>query len=152
VFAFGLPLAAQEDLPAGKGKETLENTCTECHGLDKVLSALRSRERWQAIAAEMRSKGATMSDPEMETLVEYLSLNFGTVESGGSRSKPVEKINVNRSTARELETALQLTPREAAAVIRYRQAKGPFKEWGDLRKVPGLDQVKIEGKKDQITF
>src|SRR5438876_12148179 len=32
-FGFGLPLAAQDDLPNGKGKETLENTCSECHGL-----------------------------------------------------------------------------------------------------------------------
>ena len=141
-LGWGLPLAAQDDLPEGKGKETLENTCSECHGLDKVLSALRSRERWRTIAIEMRSKGATMSDSELDTLVEYLFQYFGTVE----------KINVNKATAKELETALQLTVREAAAVVRYREAKGLFKEWRDLTKVDGIDKAKIEMKKDLLTF
>lgn len=137
-----LPLTAQDDLPEAKGKETLENTCTECHGLDKVLSALRSRERWRTIAIEMRSKGATMSDSELNTLVEYLFQYFGTVE----------KINVNTAAAKELETVLELTAREAAAMVRYREAKGPFKEWRDLTKVNGVDKAKIEAKKDRLTF
>ena len=151
-LGWGLPLVAQDDLPDGKGKETLENTCTECHGLDKVLSALRSRERWRTIAVEMRSKGATMSDPEMDTLVEYLFQYFGTVESTGPKTKPIEKINVNQAAAKELETVLQLTASEAAAVVRYRKAKGPFKEWRDLTKVAGLDKAKIEAKRNQLTF
>jgi competence ComEA-like helix-hairpin-helix protein len=149
---WGLPLTAQDDLPDGKGKETLENTCSECHGLDKVLSALRSRERWRTIAIEMRSKGATMSDSELDTLVEYLFQYFGAVESADPKAKPIEKINVNKAAAKELETALQLTPREAAAVVRYREAKGLFKEWRDLTKVDGIDKAKIEAKKDQLTF
>ena len=141
-FGFGLPLMAQDDLPNGKGKETLENTCSECHGLDRILSALRSRERWRAIAVDMRSKGATMSDSEMDTLVEYLSQYFGAIE----------KVNVNKASAKELEIALQLTAREAAALVRYREAKGHFKEWRDLTKVAGLNKAKIEAKRDQITF
>ena len=142
LFGFGLPLTAQDDLPDGKGKETLENTCSECHGLDKVLSALRSRERWRAIAIEMRTKGATMSDSELDTLVEYLSQYFGAVE----------KVNVNKASAKELEIALQLTAREAAALVRYREVKGLFKEWRDLTKVNGVDKAKIAAKRDQITF
>ena len=142
LLGWGLPLAAQDDLPDAKGKETLENTCAECHGLDRVLSALRSRERWRAIAIEMRSKGATMSDAELDTLVEYLSQYFGAVE----------KINVNKASAKELEIALQLTAREAAAVVRYREAKGPFKEWRDLTRVGGVNKAKIETRKDQLIF
>jgi competence ComEA-like helix-hairpin-helix protein len=47
---------------------------------------------------------------------------------------------------------LQLTATESAAVIRYREANGPFKEWRDLTKVDGIDKSKIEAKKDQLTF
>ena len=79
-------LAAQDDLPDGKGKETLENTCTECHGLDKVLAKLRTERQWRDIAVQMRSKGATMTDDELKTLVEYLSQNFGAVEAPKSTS------------------------------------------------------------------
>src|SRR4051812_737417 len=48
-----LALAAaigQDDLPPGKGKETLENPCTECHGLDRVLARLRTAVQWRDVA------------------------------------------------------------------------------------------------------
>ena len=154
VLALCLPIAAQDDLPEGKGKETLENICTECHGLDKILSQFRSRERWRAIAVAMRSKGATMSDSELNALVDYLFQHFGTVET--SEAKPEagerEKINVNKAAAKELATVLQLTPSEAAAIVRFRETNGPFKEWRDLTKVDGVDKTKIEARKDQLTF
>lgn len=71
---------AQDDLPEGKGKETLENTCTECHGLDRILTKLRKTEEWRAVTVRMREKGATMTDDELKTLVDYLSQNFGVPE------------------------------------------------------------------------
>jgi DNA uptake protein ComE-like DNA-binding protein len=37
-------------------------------------------------------------------------------------------------------------------VVRYREAKGLFKEWRDLTKVDGIDKAKIEMKKDLLTF
>src|SRR5947208_850650 len=127
-----LSLSAQDDLPEGKGKETLQNTCTECHGLDKVLGQLRSERQWRAIAVRMRSKGATMSDDELKTLVEYLSQNFGAVEEGepksASATKRSGKVNVNKASAKEIETVLELRPAEAEAIVRYREANGPFRE------------------------
>src|SRR4051812_30727837 len=86
-----MPLRAQDDLPDGKGKETLENTCTECHGLDKALGKLRTEPQWRAIAVQMRAKGATMTDDELKSLVEYLSQNFGAVET---------KVDVNKASAK----------------------------------------------------
>jgi competence ComEA-like helix-hairpin-helix protein len=148
VLALCLPAAAQDDLPEGKGKHTLENTCTECHGLDKILTQLRSRERWRAIAVAMRAKGATMSDSELNTLVDYLFQHFGTIEPSETKTK----INVNKATAKELATALQLTSAEAAAIVRYREANGPFKEWRELTNIDGVDKTKIEARKDQFSF
>ncbi len=34
----------------------------------------------------------------------------------------------------------------------YREANGNFKTLDDLKKVPGLDAVKIESKKDRLEF
>jgi competence protein ComEA len=45
-----------------------------------------------------------------------------------------------------------LTRTEAAALIRYRTEKGPFKSIDDLRNIPGLDFKKIETQKSRITF
>jgi competence ComEA-like helix-hairpin-helix protein len=139
---FALPLAAQdEDLPEGKGKETLENTCTECHGLDKALTELRNRERWRSIAVTMRAKGATMTDDELNTLVEYLYQNFGK-----------DEVNINKAPAKEIESVLQIAAKDAETIVRYRQAKGPFKEWADVAKVEGIDTGRIAAKKERIIF
>jgi len=142
---FLVPAPAQDDLPAGKGKEILENTCTECHGLDKVLSQLRTERQWREIAVRTRSKGATMSDDELKTLVEYLAQNFGAVEKD-------RRININQASAKEMENALELRPRDCAAIVRYREKNGPFTEWRDLRKVSGIDKSKLEAVKDRIAF
>jgi competence ComEA-like helix-hairpin-helix protein len=142
---FLVPAPAQDDLPAGKGTEILENTCTECHGLDKVLSQLRTERQWREIAVRMRSKGATMSDDELKTLVEYLAQNFGAVEKD-------RRININQASAKEMENALELRPRDCAAIVRYREKNGPFTEWRDLRKVSGIDKSKLEAVKDRIAF
>ena len=45
-----------------------------------------------------------------------------------------------------------LAREEAAALVRFRDASGPFKNWDDLIKAPGLDVKKIEGKKGALTF
>jgi competence protein ComEA len=79
---------------------------------------------------------------EMAAIVEYLSANF----------KPGGKIYVNRATAKDLETALDLSSRDAEAVARYREEQGSFKTLDDLKKVPGLEVAKIEARKDRLAF
>jgi len=142
----GLCLLAQDTLPEGKGKVTLESTCTECHGLDKVLAELRTPAAWREIAARMRSKGASMTDAEFDDLLEYLSLNFAKPDA-----KP-EKVNVNKASAADLQTALELSGAAAAAIVRYREAHGPFKDWRQLAKVEGVESAKIEAQKDRLIF
>ena len=86
--------------------------------------------------------GATGTDDEFSDIVEYLSKNFP--------KQP--KVNVNRAPAETLITALGITPKEADAIVGYRQKKGDFKVVEDLKMVPDLDYAKIEAKKDRLQF
>ena len=61
-------------------------------------------------------------------------------------------MNVNRAVAPELESELEISAAEAAAIVKYRQAHGNFRDFSDLRKVPGLDIKKIEPIKERIVF
>ena len=45
-----------------------------------------------------------------------------------------------------------LTPAEAAAIVKYRQANGDFKDMADLRKVSGLDIKKLEPIQSRVLF
>jgi len=80
-------------------------------------------------------------DSDVDTIVAYLAKNF-----------PAVKINVNKARALDLETGLELTAKESEAIVQYRETKGSFKTLEDLKKVPGLDAVKIESKKDRLEF
>jgi len=154
-LGWGLSIAAQQ-LPEGKGKPILETTCTECHGLDMIIEEPRTKGQWESVVNKMRQGGANVSDQQFGELVAYLMEHFGPEEGDKAKAdpdkKPAEKINVNKATAKELETALQFTTAEAAAIVRYRESKGEFKGWQDLTKVEGVDKAKIEAKKDRLSF
>jgi competence protein ComEA len=69
-----------------------------------------------------------------------------------TKHKPGGKIYVNKAKAKDLETALEISTKEAEAIIRYREQNGDFKTPDDLMKVSGLDPAKIQARKDRLEF
>jgi competence protein ComEA len=131
--------AGAQTLPAGKGKDIVEGACSDCHGSEQVQGRAWTADRWRKIVRQMVDKGAVLSDEETKTLLDYLIANFGPV-------------NVNKATAKELETGLQLSGMEAGAIVRYRDMHGNFKDWEDFKKVPGVNASKLDGIKDSVVF
>ena len=143
-----VPGAAQAQslkLPDGPGKETTQKVCGSCHGAELVLGRQESRNAWGSIVNDMIQRGATGTEDEFYEVVDYLAANF-------SESSPVIKINVNKATAKDLENALRMPPKQAAAIVRRREEKGDFKSIEDLQKVPGIDASKIEANKNRLAF
>jgi competence protein ComEA len=132
-------------LPDGPGKDTTEKVCGACHGAELVIGRQETREGWGAIVNEMIQRGATGTDEEFYQIVEYLSANF-------SKTSPIVKINVNKATADDLQKALRISGKEAAAIVQQRTDKGDFKSVEDLEKVPGVDTAKIEASKNRLAF
>ncbi len=67
-----------------------------------------------------------------------------------------EEININTATAEQLEKGLTgIGPTKAAAIVKYREANGPFTSVNDLTKVPGIKDKALEGlladKRNQLT-
>lgn len=104
----------------------------------------------------MVSRGAEGTDEEVQTVVEYLSKNFGLDSPPPAAEKEhaaaAQPVHVNQATAAELSSAIGLSSDEAAAIVAYREQKGKFKEWRDLTKVPGVEASKIENNKDRLVF
>jgi len=61
-------------------------------------------------------------------------------------------VNVNTAAAKEIEDVLSISSEQSAAIVRYRAAKGEFKDLEGLKKVPGLDAKLLEDRKDRIVF
>lgn len=139
--AASLTLVQAQDLPAGKGKDLVENTCGSCHGLDVVVAQHATHDGWASIVDYMVSRGATGTPDEIKTIVDYLAKNF-----------PASKTNVNKASSMDLQTQLELTAKDADAIVKYRTDHGEFKDFDGLTKVPGVDAAKLTAKKDSIAF
>ena len=59
----------------------LKRACTSCHGIERVNGARFALERWRVVTVDMRERGATLADDELERLVEWLGRTKGTNDS-----------------------------------------------------------------------
>jgi competence protein ComEA len=80
--------------------------------------------------------GAKVSEADHKAIVNYLTSKFGVTSA--------VKVNINTATAEEMASLLRLTPKEADAIVKYRQQHGNFKDWYGLYKVDGVSAIKIE--------
>ncbi len=162
---FGFMALAQEPsggsgasgLPEGKGKEIVERVCQQCHGLEAITSSHRTQQEWRDVVNEMISNGATLQDSEVDVVAEYLAKNFGpenhsSDSSSKDNSSTDGKVNVNTSSAKELSAGLDISEKDATAIVDYRSAHGKFKTLDDLKKVPGIDSAKIDSAKSRVVF
>jgi competence ComEA-like helix-hairpin-helix protein len=138
----GIQTAKAQDLPEGKGKDIVENVCSQCHGLKQVTDSARTPDEWKDLVNEMIGNGAQLDDEQIPIVIDYLAKSFPK----GS------KVNVNKAAAEELADDLKLSGDEAAAIVTYREQNGHIKDWDDLGKVPGLDIKKLEPMKSHILY
>jgi competence protein ComEA len=127
-------------LPEGPGKELVDVICSSCHTTERLLTKQWTKPEWQAKVLEMLQEEPDVTQPERDRIVDYLARAFP------------KHVNVNTAGSKELETVLELSTKEADAIVSYRKEKGAFKTMDDLKSVPGLDVAKIESKKDRLDF
>ena len=64
-------------LPSGDGKDLVESRCRVCHDLGRVVTARRSRAEWERITKNMMGRGPTATPEQIQTMVFYLTAQFG---------------------------------------------------------------------------
>jgi competence protein ComEA len=147
VSGSALPAQQQQSFPDGQGKDTFLRICSVCHGAQIVLGRGNTEDGWTQVVLNMVQRGAQGSEQEFGEIVQYLAKNFPPKAEGS-----VMTVNVNKASAEEIKTALDLALKDAQAIVAYREHNGAFKTVEQVEKVPGVDSAKIESKKDRITF
>jgi competence ComEA-like helix-hairpin-helix protein len=137
--------AAAQGLPDGPGKNEVLDKCSKCHGIEVLTGMVQSRQQWDSTISSMVDRGAEINADSYAVILDYLSKYLGT-------TPPPQKINVNKAAAKDLESGLEITGKEAETIVKYRDQHGPFKDWHDLTKIDGVDAKKIESKKDLIAL
>ena len=76
VASYVLPVLAQ-DLPAGNGKELVQNICGGCHDLTPITDSVGfSKEDWTTVVEAMISMGANIKPEQVAVITDYLAKSF----------------------------------------------------------------------------
>ena len=70
-----LPAGSQSALPDGPGRQIVERSCVQCHGVAQIARAGHDREGWRNTVAMMVTAGAKLAPSEVDTVVDYLARN-----------------------------------------------------------------------------
>ena len=133
------PAPKRSIFPDDAGKAALLKACSDCHGAERVVAQLKTRDEWSKTLDEMAGNGAQASDEEWTQILDYLDKYFSL-------------ILVNKATAKQLATLFDVADAEGEAIARFRTEHGRFASADDLKKVPGLDAAKVDARKDRFVF
>ena len=125
--------------PPGPGRDALFKVCANCHGPESVLGNLKTRDEWSKTLDEMAANGAQGSDDEWTQILAYLDKHYSF-------------IFINKSTAKDLASTLDVGPAVADAIVHRRTERGAYTSIDDLKQVPGLAADAIEARKDRFVF
>lgn len=81
-----------QTLPEGTGKAALQRICGACHSVNVATSQRMTRAQWNAVVNDMVSRGAQGTSGELESVVNYLSTNFGKGNVSPPGGEPAEHL------------------------------------------------------------
>jgi len=138
-LALLIALTAQS-LPEGPGKELVEVICTACHDANRIIAKQDTKAGWQSKVLEMLQECPDVAQDERDKIVNYLAKSFP------------KHVNVNTASANEIEAALELSSKDAEAIIQYREKNGKFRTADDVKNVPSIDITKVEQIRTRLDF
>jgi cytochrome c5 len=132
-------------LPAGSGRDVLAVACSQCHALSTATLMRDGPAGWKHTVDEMVVKGAQLYPEEAETLIKYMSENFGpgvnkmrtgVLPPGAPLSKAgammkVEDVSLPAGTGKELVEARCSLCHDLGRVVSVRRTKA---EWEQITK------------------
>lgn len=76
----GVTNATAQSLPPGEGLEIISIVCTQCHGIDYIVSATGklTREGWENALYDMIARGAPVEEKDRAVLLKYLQDNLAS--------------------------------------------------------------------------
>ena len=125
--------------PAGPGRDALFKMCGNCHSAESSLSQFKTHDEWVKTLDEMANNGAQGTDEEWTQIQAYLDKNYSL-------------IFINKATAKELESTLDVAAALAEAIVKRRAEKGNYTSIDDIKRVPGIDAAGIDARKDRFVF
>ena len=139
LLATSVAVSSQDRFPDGPGKADVMKVCSGCHDAEIILANLKTPGEWNETLQNMATQGAEATPEQWKLIEQYIDVHFAMVM-------------VNKAPADEIQLALDVPADVAAALVKYRQDKGPFKSSDDVKKVPGIDAAKVDAAMSRLVF
>jgi mono/diheme cytochrome c family protein len=125
LLAATAPLHAQTvpALPPGEGRDIVATACTQCHGLGTIVQIRDGSAGWRQFVNYMIMKGAQVSDREADTVVQYLTTNFGPNSPPAAGAAPAVLAPLPSGTGKELVEARCVTCHDLLRIVASRRQK-----------------------------
>ncbi len=117
---------------------TFRAICGSCHATT-LVEGLRTEQEWREEVDQMIKIGARGTEEQLQRVMRVLV-------------RTLTKVNVNTAEPRQISPVLDVSDAVAEELVKRRTLNGKFKTLEDLKQVPGVDPVKLEARKDRITF
>ena len=88
-------------LPVGDGRDLVTVACSQCHQLGTIAKIRDGAAGWRFYVNNMVLRGAQLTPPEIETVVNYLTLNLGP----GANLPPGKPVKLPDGRGRDLVEA-----------------------------------------------
>jgi hypothetical protein len=133
-FAQAAPAASPKSaLPDRAGKPIVERACAGCHSLKVIVTKKATRDDWTTVVNEMVTRGADLSDDEIDTVIEYLSTNFKPDDAKIEQTTQLAMTNLFQPLG-QLPGVGPIVRRRAPSLARYMT---PFPEMQFRNASPG---------------
>src|ERR1700730_11568193 len=112
-LAAAAPLHAQTapGLPPGEGRDIVAVACSQCHGLTTIMAIRDGSAGWRQFVNYMIMKGAQVSDRDTDTIVQYLTANFGPNSPPAAGAPPPIAVSLPAGAGKDLvESRLVTSP------------------------------------------
>jgi cytochrome c5 len=64
-------------MPPGEGRDLVAMACSQCHYLGTIAKIRDGAAGWRLYVSNMVLRGAQLTGPEIDTVVNYLAVNLG---------------------------------------------------------------------------
>ncbi len=100
LVASATPSRAQtaNPLPPGDGRDLVAVACSQCHTLGTIAKIRDGAAGWRLYVSNMVLRGAQLTAPEVDTVVNYLALNLGP----GANLPPAKPVTLPDGQGKQL--------------------------------------------------
>ena len=124
-LALAAPLHAQPapTLPPGEGRDVVVSVCTGCHTLNTIVQIRDGSAGWRQFVNYMIMKGAQVSQHDSDTIVQYLTTNFGPNSPPAAGAPPPVVASLPAGAGKELVEARCVTCHDLLRIVASRRQK-----------------------------